>query len=95
LIQSDTGLVVYAVPTYKVGKFDIEVKIPGIQPYHILGNIKPFPVEALYVKLDKYQAAPNEVVKGKIFGVDKFGNLKTYLKNLKITSSQGIKVSLN
>jgi S-adenosylmethionine hydrolase len=49
----------------------------------------------LYVKLDKYQAAPNEVVKGKIFGVDKFGNLKTDLKDLKVVSSDEIKVSVN
>ena len=95
LITNENWIIVYAVPTYITWPFNINIKIPWVKTYKIHWVIKNFPIESLQVKLDKYQADPNEIVKWKIYGVDKFGNLVSDLKWLSISSSNNIKVSHN
>ena len=94
LIDSDNWVDVYAIPSHKTWPFKILVKIPWINTYEIKWSIKDFPIEELYVKLDKYQLEPNEEVNWRIFGVDKFWNLIDNL-NISITKSEWIKVTLN
>ena len=95
LITKDGGIDVYLLPTYKTWKYKITIKIPWISPYIISWQLKDFPIENVSIQLDKTQAEPNEVVEGKIYGVDKFWNFQTNLSWVQITHSDGISVVRN
>jgi len=94
LIQNDNGIDIYLLPTYKTGEYKITIKIPGLSDYVINGKIDNFPIDKLYVKLDKYKLRKWEKVNGVIYAVDKFKNL-VELKpdDVSISTSSGVRVS--
>ena len=95
LITKDWGIDIYLLPTYKTWKYKITIKIPWISPYVINGQLKDFPIKNVFIQLNKTQADKNEVIEGKIYGIDKFGNFQDNLDWIQITHSDGISVILN
>lgn len=95
LIDGEDWVYVYLLPTFKTWPYDISVNIPWIDRYSIRWKLSELEPERIFVKLDKYQADPDEIVNWKIFALDKFWNLQENISSAKITSTDWLSFTVS